>query len=323
MILKKSEGITLFTKFKRKTKTLFLDPKNTQVPPLQKGEKYAVILSPSLYWIKKVELPVKYLHEVKKLLPSLFEDTLKEGVFHYSAYKADENEYYLFAYEDKKILAVLEEFGIDLHTVSGIYFTQMEFESSHKIYRINDEQVIYKKDGVFVVAPSKWFEHIEPLRLEDHHIVSKGIQLQQYGHIVDSRSLRVMMLMALILLIVMGVELFITKQKIAQVADDKSALFAKYALKPTMMQNKAILSSYQQIYDKQVRVREVSTLLLKAPLQSQQLLESIQYKNGVIKADFSGIKIEQSGAIKKFLQKHQLDFNVKQRQDGIRVEVKL
>ncbi len=70
--------------FNRQHKILFLDP---NYPAVCGDEKVDIILSPSLYWIKKISLPLNSLREVRTLLPSIFEDMLPDGIYSYSVYK--------------------------------------------------------------------------------------------------------------------------------------------------------------------------------------------------------------------------------------------
>jgi hypothetical protein len=88
-------------KFRRDTTTLFLDPASKEQLIYDTSKKVNIILSPSLYWVKKMSLPVTNVREVKKLLPSIFEDSLPVGHYSYTAYKHGED-FMLFAYEDKK-----------------------------------------------------------------------------------------------------------------------------------------------------------------------------------------------------------------------------
>ena len=54
--------------FSSKAKAFFVD---VDSPAYLIEASVNVILSPSMYWVKRVTLPVKYLHEVRPLLPSL------------------------------------------------------------------------------------------------------------------------------------------------------------------------------------------------------------------------------------------------------------
>ena len=70
--------------FRSKAKAFFVDVNS---PSYLLEAPVNVILSPSMYWVKRVTLPVKYLYEVKSLIPSLFEENLPEGKYSYSAYR--------------------------------------------------------------------------------------------------------------------------------------------------------------------------------------------------------------------------------------------
>ncbi|MEA2091565.1 MAG: hypothetical protein U9O83_04260 [Campylobacterota bacterium] len=118
----------MFTIFNPKLTTLFLDPNSESSYSAIKGAKVNIILSPSLYWVKKLSLPVKYLRDAKKLLPSLFEDTLPKGNYSYTAYKSGD-EFLIFAYEDKYILETLSKEGISLSNVANVYFAQSEMQN--------------------------------------------------------------------------------------------------------------------------------------------------------------------------------------------------
>ena len=84
-------------KFNTQLKTLFLDP-HSEIE--HTDEKVNIILSPALYWVKRQTLPVKYIRDAMKLLPSIFEESVPEGHYSYSAYK-DGDTFVLFAYDDK------------------------------------------------------------------------------------------------------------------------------------------------------------------------------------------------------------------------------
>ena len=148
----------MFTIFNSKLKTIFLDPNSsTNNNSVADDEKVNVILSPSLYWVKKVSLPVKHEREVKKLLPSLFEDILPEDNYSYYVYKTGE-EFLIFAYSDKIILDTLLEKNISLSNVSKIYFAQSEIKDIESALKINETQSIYLKDDLLILVPCCWIQ---------------------------------------------------------------------------------------------------------------------------------------------------------------------
>lgn len=58
----------MFMKFNQKIQTVFLDPSSDA---FSVDGDVNVILSPSLYWVKKVSLPVSSMREARQLLASL------------------------------------------------------------------------------------------------------------------------------------------------------------------------------------------------------------------------------------------------------------
>ena len=94
--------------FRSKADAFFVD---TDSPACTLEGPVNVILSPSMYWVKRVKLPVKYLREAKSLIPSLFDENLPEGKYSYSAYK-DGDSFLIFAYNDKEVLDRIAEKGI-------------------------------------------------------------------------------------------------------------------------------------------------------------------------------------------------------------------
>jgi len=311
----------LFTKFRRKTTTLFLDPymEKREYP---KDRKFHIILSPSLYWVKKVQLPVKYIREVKKLLPSLFEDILPQGHFSYSVYKEGES-YYIFAYEDKKIFDLLSSVGIASTDILGVYFAQAELDVQEDVYQINQKQVLYKKDDILIVAPKVWFKEVKPLDLSQHSIVSSKISLQQYGHIVDKGSLYKLAALVVMLILVVGMEIFITKAKISEIEKLESGVFTRYKLLPTMMQNKAVLAKYTKIYQLQTKLRAYLELFLKMPLQSTQKITLVTYKNALLHVSISNVSQKDEKKLFEKFVAQKIAYKTKYTKDGVDVEIML
>ncbi len=320
MILKRKKGQILFTKFKRNLQTVFLDPDIEG--EFTKGKPLNIILSPSLYWVKKISLPVKYLREVKKLLPSIFEDVLPEGHYSYTAYKEDD-EYFVFAYEDKKILDLLEKKGILFADVKGIYFAQAELSDIDEPLAFSDAKVLFKRDDIVIVTPKVWFSETQPLSLEEHHCHSKPLSLQQYGHIVDKGSLYKMGAMLVVLIVILFIETLITKQKANQIEEQTGKIFTKYHLQRTMMQNRAILEKYQSIYKKQVALRESIVAFLKMNLKKGQSITLVDFKNNVLNVTFKGVQETQLRYVLQSLKKKGFTYKSTPVKDGVSVEVML
>lgn len=322
MILKKTRGQILFSRFKRGAqRRVFLDPLESRVEH-KSAKKVDIILSPALYWVKKVSLPVKYLRDVKKLLPSLFEDILPEGIYSYSAYKSGED-FFIFAYEDKKIIDLLAQYGINIADISSLYFAQNFASSLKKPLSINGMQALYVKDEILLVAPLSWFDTLEPLDIQGVTLINHTITLQQFGHIINNSSLYKIAATLASLALIVGVEIFITQAKSESILEAKDKLFANYKLQSTMMQNRSTLAKYEKIHKLQSDLREYISYFLKMRLAKGEKIEVMEYKNGVLSVVISEVNKSNSQAISRYLKSKGLKFSDSYSSAGMRVEVKL
>lgn len=266
-------------KFREDKKTIFLDPHTELVVS---DDKLNIILSPSLYWVKKVNLPLKYARDAKKLLASLFEDLLPEGIYSYSVYKVPsiDGEFFIFAYEDKTILDLLQKQGITSSNISSIHFAQSELDSLEGAMKINETQSIYVKDSVVTLVPCCWIEESGSLDLSDVTLSKHTITLAQFGHIVDNSSLVKIGAIVSAFIVLIWVELFIVNNDISKIQEETSQIFTKHNLKPTMFQNKSLLKKYKTIHNNQTKLREEFTENLK-----MKNIKYITYKNNILKVD--------------------------------------
>ncbi|MCD6432799.1 MAG: hypothetical protein J7L21_02050 [Sulfurimonas sp.] len=273
-------------RFNKQFKTVFLDLSSASFD-LQ--ETVNVILSPSLYWIKKVSLPVKYLRDAKPLLPSLFEDILPYGVYSYTLYK-NGDDFFIFAYEDRVILETLSAKGISPAKVNDLYFAQSELDGVEGAIKIDETQSLYVKDGIVVLLPCCWIKESGNLDLETISLSNHRIKLKQFGYIADDKSLYTLATIFSIFILLVVVEFFITSQKVSSTLELKDELFNKYSLKPTMMQNRSMLKEYKNMHSTQIKARECIVSILSLKLKKGQRLSLFSLKGKKLTAEFSGVK---------------------------------
>jgi hypothetical protein len=309
----------LFTKFNTKYKTIFIDPKS---PHFEVDEKVNVILSPALYWVKKLALPMKYVRDVKKLLPSIFEDVLPEGHYSYSAYKSGE-EFFVFAYEDKRILDTLTQKGISGSNIANVYFAQSEFTDVGEPIAINEQESIYLKDEILILLPSAFVNQSRALDLEKINLSGHTIALAQFGHIVDNKSLTKIAAVFVALILLLATELFVISQKTAEIEGLKEALFAQEGTKSTMFENNAILKKQKEIYEKQTKLRDSIAVTLASKLAKGETLKELNFKNKTFVADFSSLSSASINAIEKELKGYNLSFKASKKNDSWHLEVTL
>lgn len=310
----------MFSKFKQAAETVVLD---TDVTLRTAADtKYNIILSPSLYWVKRVTLPLKYVHEVKKIAPTLFEENLLDGNYNYFVYKEEET-FLVFAYEDSKIIALLSQKGIALQNVAFLSFAQFTFKDLQAPLKITPQKVLVKKEGIVLLLPADWYDDAKPLESYKLTASKPTIHLEQFSHIVDSKTLyKVISILGLFIVVLLGEYYYYYKQG-EQLETARSELFTSYKLKPTLMQNKAILSHYEKIDAKQKKLREYISYFLKAPLQKNQKITTIFYSDALLRVTIEGVNKKSVKALLSKLYKAGVDVNLRSAKDKTIVEVKL
>jgi len=321
IILKVKKDLILVMKFNNKYKTIFLDLNSDS---FEIKEKINIILSPALYWVKKIKLPVSSIRDVKKLLPSIFEDTLPDGEYSYSVYKANtESEFFIFAYEDKKILKVIEEKNISILNVIGIYFAQSELSNIDSAMKIDEKQSLYVKDEIVILVPCCWLEEKGELNLDLLTLSKNKINIEQFAHIIDMKSLYKFSIALVLLIILVFTELFITLQKIQNVYDLKEVVFEKYNLKPTIFQNKSMLKKYTKIDEKQIKIREYLSYILTIKLKENEKITFINVTNKKIIVHFNGVDSKKTNHIILKFKKNTIKFNLKFKNNTMQMEILL
>ncbi len=308
-------------KFKQESQIVYLDA--TSDVTIDTSFKYRFILSPHLYWVKKISLPLKHVRDVKKLAHTLFEESIPEDVhYSYYVYKKEED-FFVFAYDDKKILALLQEKNIPSQVIASIHFAQSELDSFEGVYCVNETEVLQVKDGVVVLLPRAWFESSEELDVETFKLSNKSIKLQQFNQFVESKVLYKLIAVLSLLVLLFGAEAWFYMQEKAKVSDARAKVFSKYGLQPTMMQNRSILKHYETIDKQQRALREDIAQLLQIPLKKDQKIQSVIYANGKLKAVISHVKQGEEKRILAPFFKKKIPYEVSFKNGNLEVEMRL
>ena len=290
--------------FNKKYKTIILD---ASTPRVKKSKTVNIILSPSLYWVKKLLLPVQKTSEVKKLLKSIFEETLPEGHYSYSVYQ-DGDHFFAFAYDDKLIIDLLEQKGIKVSNVAGVYFAQKELSFIDTATKISDTQSILLKGDILILLPNAWVAedgnfNIDNIKLSDHRIT-----LSRYGNIIDTQGFHNIVIILVISILLYAGEWVIINSKISEYSTKKEALFKKAKLKSTMFQNKAMLKKYTKIHTKQISVRDLMSIILSTKLMPSESLTKLIYKDKKLTAYYNAMSKQTINTIKQELRTKKIRF---------------
>ena len=265
--------------FKRKNSVVLLHSQQDIYSLHGGSSSVEVILSPSLYWVKRVKLSVKYLREVRAILPSLFEEILPHESFSYAVFR--DGEYFCaFAYEDRVIIELLAKHNIAPSDVYGIYFAQFELDLRDHIVALNENEVLAKEEDIVVCVPSQWYDSARPLTNEELKRSKNATQLQQFSHIIKKSTLYKIFALALFFILLLGVEIFVTQQKIQNIQKEQEEIKKEYKLYATMMQTKAVLQELQRSFKKDSNLRELLHQFFTLNLAKDQKITEVTYKNG-------------------------------------------
>ena len=265
--------------FKSKAKALFVD---VDSPPCTLEEPLNIILSPSMYWVKRVKLPVKYLREVKSLMPSLFEENLPAGKYSYSTYK-DGDSFLIFAYNDKEVLDLIAKKGVASANIDNIYLAQSEFDTIEEAVKIDEKSILSLQNGVVVKLPAALSKEAEPLDLSGHTFSKHSIHLTRLNQIADKKSQIVFASIVGSLIALFAAEWMITSAKVSAIIEKESEVFAKHKLPATSFQNEAIHSKLNTIFERQTRMRDIINAALTVELASEEQMQHILLdKNKII-----------------------------------------
>jgi hypothetical protein len=256
---------------------------------------------------------------VKKLLPSLFEEHLLEGNYSYEAYKEGDH-YIAFAYDDKKILSLMEQKGLNGSNVEAVYFAQSEFTQLQNPVSISDTHALVSKDDIVLLLQKTWLGDLESLDLENFEPSKHKVKLSLFHHIVDTSIFYRLSAAVFVLGVMFLAQAYKIQSDAAQIQSQKEELFSKYKLKETMMQNKAMLKKYESLHTKQMKIRQSIAKAIAQKLSADEKLISLELKGEKITIEF---QTKNAQKIENALKKEGLDLSVKKSQEKLVGEVKL
>ena len=269
------------------------------------SDKLNVILSPQLYWVRIFELPLKNTKEVLEVLPSLFEDFIKEENLSYYCIKQDDNRYLSFAYDEKRILEYLKKTNIKLSQISGVYFAQNEFDSLVK----QSGESCMKVDNVCLSFINNLLVQI-PLMLKtniDNSIDIQNIPLSKHKIYIDNSSkyldakssyfLSVVFLVIMIVNFIKVVDINIHNNGIIF---KQNGIQEKYNMPQSLLQTRSIIKNLTKVQNKQLSVRKLLGYILDAKKRFNLKILDIKYTNNGCEVKFTEVKAKK---ITNYLQK--------------------
>lgn len=248
--------------------------------------KVDLVLTPSLYWIKRAYFELYFASQALKYAPSVFEGSLPDGNYAYYALKQNK-EYLLFAYDPDEIIATLEKYGIASSQIGNVYFAQNELAQITAPVKCNENDVLVSHKGTIIQIPRSLVDHSsiqekmhEIKKLSKHKITLYRSSLR---HSFKTLTPALSILGALIVLY--ALQLFFTYREYSKVSDLPS-VYKAYDLPPTTLQNASIEKKLLSDFKVQESFRKLTNAILKLPLSTGQRIQSISYEKELFKIVF-------------------------------------
>lgn len=264
----KSNIQKLFSKKKSNSKILVFIDKDNSVA-LQTNVE--VILSPTFYWVKKEQLPVKKATQAKKLLPAIFDGSLPEGEYKYIAENAEESGwFYIYAYDELKIADELESLNVDLSKIKKIHFAQSYIKECEKAVDLNNGYALVNDNGILCRLPKSLVNESIPLEnflksAKKHKAPSIFIS-KRLPFSVDPSTLIKFAVAIFIVAVLYVAEYAIYLKTYNDLLSKNSSLYEKYNIPKTGYQRRARIKKLESIKSEIISQREILSKILRVPL---------------------------------------------------------
>ena len=249
-----------------------------------------IILSPSLYWIKKEKITVKSLKKAKRLAPAIFNGALPFGEYDYAAFNGADGEIVFVAYDKAAITEKLRSFDrLNLKARNTKFFlAQTEFADLGHDTALGHEYALSCVDGVVVklplsygdTRPIRWHEATKLLTPTCNNIsLTEGAKAEFRLPKVDIAP-SILAILLVVCAFLYGVESFKSYKELKGISDEKELIAAQYGIPLDRATMEVERKKYEAIEKKQLSVRKELKIFNSLPLTTGESVEKISYDNG-------------------------------------------
>jgi hypothetical protein len=257
-----------------------------------------IVLSPSFYWVKYSELPVRSIREVMRLMPAIFDDILPEGSYRYHARRKGEG-YLLFAYDQQAILQQLASKGVEPSRIASFSLAQGEFEEYDKAVRIDEASVLICREGIVIKVPSGMVADAVDLSLSKKGNPSERIGFTPYASWGTARELAWAGSIAVGAALVLGLQWWMVAKENQTLNERLGEVQTHHQLKPTTMQNDAVLGALERRHSTQVQMRKAVESVTALRLRKGERLESLSTASDRLVASIGGVDAQRRKALER------------------------
>jgi len=267
------------------------------MPKPKKAKVYDIVLTPEFYITKRVDLPIKYEYQAKKVAPSVLEELLpNENSYEYVVFK-DSKYWNFYAYNPKEIEDFLEEYGIKPHQIGKIYFADQLFDVLKKVpISLDENSALTLVDGYATIVPKKMLESSGFLKFAKRFRPKKGVWFKRSskgGKKADKiDKLPIALAIAIFLLgILYIIEGFSYKRALNKELDKLSAITINHPQLQSKITRDSIKSKYLKIEKEQRAIRELIDIFSQLS-SKKSILNNLKLDGKKIEATYKVDKSE-------------------------------
>lgn len=282
--------------------TIFLTLKNDKI---NTQEKVNIVLSPSFYWFKKEALPVKNSAQAKKILPALFDGSIPEGNYSYTAIKK-KDDFWIFAYDDALIARALTDAGIKSTQIKDIYFSQTEVTLFGTALRIDNQYALMSSDDCISMVPLTYTQADKELQeyFQDHVFSKHSLSVSLYqNNVIDEKYLYRLMVLSVACIIIYLGNYIVLSNDLKQERIQEYLLGEKYKLPATSFERKSLKSSLESKEKRQLAMREKLKELFILSLQKDEFFKKLDISEKKLSLEIVMKEPKRAEALKQQLQK--------------------
>lgn len=269
-----------------------------------------VIISPSLYWVKKEKIALKSLKKAERLAPAIFNGILPQGEYEYAAFNGGADDEIVFAAYDKNLIEQRlksdTRLSRRLHKTK-VFFAQSEFAAFDQDVALDGEHTLSFVDGVAVKIPSAYCDSKPVFWKDAAKRLKPGFGGISFG---DSRKFElktpkidlaasVVSLLLIVLISLYGVDSFKSYKELKNIQDEKELIAVEYNVPPDKATMDVEKKRYEAVEKKQLSVRRELKIFNSLPLVGGESVEKISYENGRLALS---IKTKRGAELKKYLE---------------------
>ncbi|WP_456458037.1 hypothetical protein [Nitratifractor sp.] len=128
-----------------------------RMPKLSVEGEYDAVLGPQLYLVHRVDFPIRFAHQARKIAPSIMEEFGAKSDWIFEVYQDNEGWIFL-AYDPRQILSQFEAASLNPRKVKRLFFAQQFAEYFSHPVRLGERDVLANVRGTVTVLPAEFID---------------------------------------------------------------------------------------------------------------------------------------------------------------------